>query len=72
MLTLKQTLSYLNISESTLYRLMHSGKLTGYRVGVRWKFKQSEIDNYLVKHASSVRTDDRMSLQDDRQTVSVH
>ena len=52
MLTFKQTVAYLNISESTLYRLMVSKKIIGYRIGHMWRFKQAEIDAYIHAHAS--------------------
>jgi excisionase family DNA binding protein len=36
-LTFKQVMIYLHISRSTLYRLMWSGQLTGYKIGGSWK-----------------------------------
>ena len=52
MFTFKQVLSYLAISDSTLYRLMHQGKIRAYRVGSQWRFKRDEIDAYVQANAS--------------------
>ncbi len=52
MLTFKQVMSYLVISDTTLYRLMHQGKIRAYRVGSEWRFKREEIEAYVNAHAS--------------------
>jgi excisionase family DNA binding protein len=43
LLTFKETMNYLRVSRSTLYRIMWSGKLTGHKVGGTWRFYQSEL-----------------------------
>lgn len=35
--------AYLRISRSTLYRLMRTGKLRGYKVGSTWRFYQKDL-----------------------------
>ena len=45
--TMKETMSYMRISRSTLYRLMWSGKLQGHKVGSTWRFYKSDLRRYL-------------------------
>lgn len=47
MLTPKQVMEELQISRPTLYRLIESGKLTGYKVGAQWRFRREDIESYL-------------------------
>ena len=51
-LTLKQAMSYLQVSRSTLLRLMWSGKLTGHKVGATWRFYISDVQNCIQQKAS--------------------
>jgi excisionase family DNA binding protein len=44
LLNFKEARAYLKISRSTLYRLLWSGALTGYKVGSGWRFYQRDLD----------------------------
>lgn len=48
LLTFNEAAAYLKISRATLYRLKDAGKLSGQRVGARWRFWQSEVRACLV------------------------
>lgn len=43
-LSFKAAMAHLKLSRSTLYRLMWSGHLQGYKVGSTWRFKRSDLD----------------------------
>lgn len=43
LLTFKETMGYLRVSRSTLYRLLRSGELTGRKVGCTWRFSQQDV-----------------------------
>lgn len=43
LLTMKEAISYLKISRSTLYRLMWSGQLTGHKVGNSWRYYVDDL-----------------------------
>lgn len=47
LLTFKETLAYLRISKSTLYRFMQSGKLQGYKVGDTWRFYHKDVQGVI-------------------------
>ena len=45
LLTFKEAMSRLRVSRSTIYRLLWSGKLTGYKVGTGWRFYKDDVQN---------------------------
>lgn len=47
-LTIKDVADYLKVNERTIYRLAASGELPGFKVGNSWRFKQSELDQYIA------------------------
>lgn len=50
-LTIKDVADYLKVNERTIYRLAASGELPGFKVGNSWRFKQSELEQYIaVQH----------------------
>lgn len=46
-LTLKDVAKYLKLAEKTAYRLAADGKLPGFKVGGSWRFKESDIENWI-------------------------
>lgn len=47
--TVEEVCKYLGISRWTLYRLLETGQLNGYKVGNAWRFRQKDIETYLNK-----------------------
>lgn len=47
-LTIKDVADYLKVNERTIYRLAASGELPGFKVGSSWRFKQSELEQYIA------------------------
>ncbi len=43
LLTFKEAREFLRVSRSTIYRLMWSGHLRGYKVGSTWRFYESDL-----------------------------
>jgi excisionase family DNA binding protein len=43
MLNFKETMQYLKVSRSTLYRIMWEGKLPGNKVGSTWRFYLKDL-----------------------------
>lgn len=46
-LTLKEVALYLKLAEKTAYRLAAEGKVPGFKVGGSWRFKQSDIEEWI-------------------------
>ncbi len=47
-LTIKDVADYLKVNERTIYRLAASSELPGFKVGNSWRFKQSELEQYIA------------------------
>ena len=43
LLTFKEAMDFLRVSRSTLYRLMWSEQLRGYKVGSAWRFYHQDL-----------------------------
>ncbi len=48
-LTPEETMDYLNIGRNTLYSLLNSGKLKGFRIGRNWKIPRKSLNEYVDK-----------------------
>ena len=46
-LTIKEAANYLNISSSTIYRLVEKGKIPASRVGGSWRLRRKLLDDWL-------------------------
>ena len=48
-MTMKELADYLKIAEKTAYRFASEKKVPGFKVGNAWRFRKSEIDNWIKK-----------------------
>ncbi|MCI5060519.1 MAG: helix-turn-helix domain-containing protein [Alphaproteobacteria bacterium] len=48
-MTIKELSEYLKLTEKTAYRLAAEGKLPGFKVGGAWRFRKSQIDDWIAK-----------------------
>ena len=46
-LTTYEVMDYLNIGKNSLYKLLNSGKLKGFRIGKTWKIPRKAIEKYI-------------------------
>lgn len=46
-ITIKEVAEYLKLTEKTAYRLAVEGKLPGFKVGGAWRFRKSDIDEWI-------------------------
>ncbi|HAT3986267.1 TPA: helix-turn-helix domain-containing protein [Legionella pneumophila] len=44
---IKDLANYLKIAEKTAYRFASEGKIPGFKVGAAWRFRKSEIDQWI-------------------------
>ena len=47
LLTAKQVQELLHVDRTTIYRMLKDGRLTGIKVGERWRFSEQEVDGLL-------------------------
>jgi len=46
-LTLDEAVSFLKVSKSTLYKLLESGRIPARKLGRRWRFSRSDLEQWL-------------------------
>jgi len=49
-LTVKEVSEYLKLNEKTAYRLAAKGDIPGFKVGGSWRFRKSEIDQWIEEN----------------------
>jgi len=47
LMTLGEVAAYLRLSKDTVYRMAQSGKIPASKVGTQWRFRQSDVDEWL-------------------------
>lgn len=45
--TIKELAAYLKLKEKTVYALVRKGELPGFKVGGSWRFKKSDLENWI-------------------------
>lgn len=48
-LTPREVMDLLYIGKNTLYKLLNSGELKGFRIGKQWRVERSELQKYVSK-----------------------
>ncbi len=49
LLNIKQVQERLDLSERTVFRLIKSGELKGFKAGREWRFEESDIKDYIKR-----------------------
>ncbi len=53
---IRMAADYLGISTDSLYRYAAEGTLPGFRLGNRWRFKKSRLDEWMDEQSGSAKT----------------
>jgi len=53
LLSTKELAEYLKLTEVTIYKYAHEGKIPGVKVGSRWRFDKDQINELLRKEEES-------------------
>ena len=62
-LTTEEVLEYLNVNLRTVYRLIRAGKIPAVRVGRQWRFRKSDIDEWLARQTAVDSTDSEQPVR---------
>ena len=60
-LSVEQIAAHLGISKETVYRWLEKGKIPAHKVGKQWRFKPSEVDEWVKSGSASEDTADRVN-----------
>lgn len=55
LLSVKDLREVLGLSERTIFRLIKSGDLQGFRVGREWRFEESDIQDFIQRQRQKTR-----------------
>ena len=47
LMTLDEVAAYLRLSKDTAYRMAQTGNLPASKVGVQWRFRKADVDQWL-------------------------
>jgi excisionase family DNA binding protein len=50
MMTVREVADYLRMHEMTIYRMARQGEIPAYKVGNRWRFNKSRLQEWLGEH----------------------
>ena len=56
-MTIREVAEYLKLKEKTAYRLVAEGKIPGFKVGGSWRFRRSQIEQWIDAALSKKRQD---------------
>ena len=62
---IKEAASYLEVHESTIYRLAGNGEIPAFKLGGQWRFKKEVIDQWLT---SEMQKNASLNHRERRQT----
>ena len=52
-LTIQEVATFLKIKEKTAYDLVAKGKIPGFKVGGAWRFKRSQLNEWIDQQAAA-------------------
>jgi excisionase family DNA binding protein len=52
-LTTEDVLAYLRVTHRTIYRLVRSGELPAVRIGRQWRFRRTDLDDWIDRQSVS-------------------
>jgi len=58
-LTIQEIAAFLKIKEKTAYDLAAKGKLLGFKVGGAWRFRRSDIEQWIDEQTAQAASSDR-------------
>ena len=61
---IKDLANYLKIAEKTAYRFAAEGKIPGFKVGSAWRFRKSEIDQWIKNQELKVTEQRKRQTKD--------
>jgi len=55
-MNIRQASKYLGVSPDTLYKYVNEQKIPAFKLGNRWRFKKSRLDQWMEEKSSEVET----------------
>jgi len=58
-MNIRQASQYLGVSADTLYKYVNEQKIPAFKLGNRWRFKKSTIDQWMEEQSTETEVRDR-------------
>jgi excisionase family DNA binding protein len=58
-MNVRQASQYLGVSPDTLYKYVGEQKIPAFKLGNRWRFKKSKLDEWMEEKSSQVEAKDK-------------
>ena len=56
-MNIRQASQYLGVSPDTLYKYVNEQKIPAFKLGNRWRFKKSKLDQWMEEKSAEIETD---------------
>ena len=57
-MNIRQASQYLGVSPDTLYKYVNEQKIPAFKLGNRWRFKKSKLDQWMEEQSMELETRD--------------
>jgi excisionase family DNA binding protein len=58
-MNIRQASQYLGVSPDTLYKYVNEQKIPAFKLGNRWRFKKSKLDQWMEEKSTEMETESR-------------
>jgi excisionase family DNA binding protein len=55
-MNIRQASQYLGVSPDTLYKYVNEQKIPAFKLGNRWRFKKSKLDQWMEEKSTQIET----------------
>jgi len=70
-MNIRQASQYLGVSPDTLYKYVNEQKIPAFKLGNRWRFKKSKLDQWMEEQSADVEVKARKKSKAARAAGSV-
>ena len=71
LMTLEEVANHLRVNEKTIYRMLNEGDIPAMKIGHLWRFKASEIDEWLDRKTCKSNKPEILVIDDDAAICSL-
>jgi excisionase family DNA binding protein len=62
-MNIRQAAQYLGVSPDTLYKYVNEQKIPAFKLGNRWRFKKSKIDQWMEEQSAEREPQDKKKIK---------
>jgi excisionase family DNA binding protein len=62
-MNIRQASQYLGVSPDTLYKYVNEQKIPAFKLGNRWRFKKSKLDDWMEEKSTAVEPQGKKKIK---------